>query len=266
MEERVAVITGSGRGIGRAVAERYADAGVRVVIAEKDEAAGREAERDINARVGGRAAPGEPAPDGPAPDGPALGPACFIRTDVSRPDDIDAMVAAAIERFGRIDVLVNNAGIGRGASPYDLTVDAWDEVIAVNLRGTFLCSRAVARVMRGRGGSIVNIASTRALMSEPNTEAYSASKGGIVALTHALAASLGHDGIRVNCISPGWICTGAYDALTDSDHSQHLSGRVGRPDDIARACLFLCDPANAFITGANLIVDGGMTRTMIYQE
>jgi NAD(P)-dependent dehydrogenase (short-subunit alcohol dehydrogenase family) len=257
MEERVAVITGSGRGIGRAVAERYADAGVHVVIAEKDESAGREAEREINARVGrARTAPDEPAP----------GEACFIRTDVSQPDDIDAMVATAVERFGRIDVLVNNAGIGRGESPYDLTVDAWDEVIAVNLRGTFLCSRTVARVMRGRGGSIVNIASTRALMSEPNTEAYAASKGGIVALTHALAASLGPDGIRVNCISPGWICTGDYDALTDADHSQHLSGRVGRPDDIARACLFLCDPANGFITGANLIVDGGMTRTMIYQE
>ncbi|TVQ16984.1 MAG: glucose 1-dehydrogenase [Spirochaetaceae bacterium] len=256
MEERVAVITGSGRGIGRAVAERYADAGVRVVIAEKDQSAGRGAEREINTRVGGRT----------APDGPAPGPACFIRTDVARPDDIDAMVASAFERFGRIDVLVNNAGIGRGASPYDLTVDAWDEVIAVNLRGTFLCSRAVARVMRGRGGSIVNIASTRALMSEPNTEAYSASKGGIVALTHALAASLGPDGIRVNCISPGWICTGDYDALTDADHSQHLSGRVGRPEDIARACLYLSDPANGFITGANLVIDGGMTRTMIYQE
>ena len=270
MTDRVAVITGAGRGIGRAVAEHFAAAGTHVVIAEKDESAGREAERAINAvRSGGcvRAA-GGPADDAAGAAGPATpGEAYFIRTDVSRPDDIEAMIAAAVERFGRIDVLVNNAGIGRGASPYDLAIDAWEEVIAVNLRGTFLCSRAAARVMRGHGGgSIVSIASTRALMSEPNTEAYSASKGGIVSLTHSLAASLGPDGIRVNCISPGWICTGDYDALSEADHRQHLAGRVGRPEDIARACLFLADPANGFITGTNLVVDGGMTRTMMYEE
>ncbi|TVR53871.1 MAG: glucose 1-dehydrogenase [Spirochaetaceae bacterium] len=248
MKERVAIITGSGRGIGRAVAEKFAGEGARVVIAEKDESAGREAETGINARVG--STPAE---------------AFFVRTDLARPEDIERMVAAVVERYGRIDVLVNNAGIGRSASPYDLTLEAWDEVIAVNLRGAFLCARTVARVMRENGGgSIVNIASTRALMSEPNTEAYSASKGGIVSLTHGLAASLGPDGIRVNCISPGWICTGDYDALTEADHHMHLSGRVGRPDDIARACLFLCDPANGFVTGANLIVDGGMTRKMMY--
>ena len=281
MTHRVAVITGAGRGIGRAVAEHFAAAGTHVVIAEKDESAGREAERAINARstsargAGDRedaAAFGPPTGDRDAAAGLAESPAAageayFIRTDVSRPDDIEAMIAAAVERFGRIDVLVNNAGIGRGASLYDLSIDAWEEVIAVNLRGTFLCSRAAARVMRGHGGgSIVSIASTRALMSEPNTEAYSASKGGIVSLTHSLAASLGPDGIRVNCISPGWICTGDYDALSEADHRQHLAGRVGRPEDIARACLFLADPANGFITGTNLVVDGGMTRTMIYEE
>ncbi|HOP73043.1 MAG TPA: SDR family oxidoreductase, partial [Thermoclostridium caenicola] len=112
----------------------------------------------------------------------------------------------------------------------------------------------------------VNIASTRALMSEPNWEAYAATKGGIVALTHALAASLGKDRITVNAISPGWIETGDYTRLRPADHEQHLSGRVGKPEDIARACLYLTDKANDFVTGINLVVDGGMTRKMIYVE
>ena len=115
------------------------------------------------------------------------------------------------------------------------------------------------------GGVIINIASTRALMSEPDSEAYAASKGGIVALTHALAASLAPDRIRVNCISPGWIETGDYSQLREEDHHQHLSGRVGRPDDIARACLFLSSSENDFINGENIVIDGGMTRRMIYE-
>jgi NAD(P)-dependent dehydrogenase (short-subunit alcohol dehydrogenase family) len=103
-------------------------------------------------------------------------------------------------------------------------------------------------------------------MSEPCSEAYAASKGGIVSLTHALAVSLGPDRIRVNCISPGWIETRRYDALSASDHAQHPAARVGKPDDITRACLYLSDPANDFVTGINLVVDGGMTRKMIYEE
>jgi NAD(P)-dependent dehydrogenase (short-subunit alcohol dehydrogenase family) len=103
-------------------------------------------------------------------------------------------------------------------------------------------------------------------MSEPDSEAYAASKGGIVALTHALAASFAPDHIRVNCISPGWIETGDYSKLRDTDHSQHLSGRVGKPDDIARACLYLTEDGNDFVNGTNLIIDGGMTRKMIYEE
>jgi NAD(P)-dependent dehydrogenase (short-subunit alcohol dehydrogenase family) len=115
------------------------------------------------------------------------------------------------------------------------------------------------------GGSIVNIASTRAFMSQPNSEAYAATKGGIVALTHAMAASLAPDRIRVNCISPGWIETGDYSLLKETDHIQHFSGRVGLPADIARACIFLTQEANSFINGTNLTIDGGMTRKMIYE-
>lgn len=116
------------------------------------------------------------------------------------------------------------------------------------------------------GGSIVNIASTRAFMSEPYSEAYAATKGGIVSLTHALASSFSEDRITVNSISPGWIEVGDYAQLRDIDHGQHLSKRVGRPADIARACLFLTSRENDFITGTNLTVDGGMTKKMIYEH
>ena len=117
-----------------------------------------------------------------------------------------------------------------------------------------------------QGGAIVSLASTRAFQSEPYTEAYAASKGGIVALTHALARSFAEKGITVNCISPGWIETGDYEALREIDHAQHLSNRVGKPEDIARACLYLTQPENNFMTGTNLTIDGGMTKKMIYEE
>jgi NAD(P)-dependent dehydrogenase (short-subunit alcohol dehydrogenase family) len=136
-----------------------------------------------------------------------------------------------------------------------------------------LFAKHAAPALKARGGAIVNIASTRALMSEPNTESYAASKGGIVALTHALAASLGPD-VRVNCISPGWIDVSRWKKpskrkpaqLRPEDHAQHLAGRVGRPEDIAGLAAYLIGPESSFITGANFVVDGGMTRKMIYAE
>lgn len=172
-----------------------------------------------------------------------------------------------MQTTGQIDVVINNAGIGHWVSLYELTVEDWDRVLNTNVRGCFLLSREAGKVMRdGHGGSIVNISSTRAHMSEPNSEAYAASKGGITALTHALAISMGPDDIRVNCISPGWIENGDYEALKPEDHKQHPAGRVGKPDDIARACMFLTSKDNSFITGAELVIDGGMTRKMIYIE
>jgi hypothetical protein len=127
-----------------------------------------------------------------------------------------------------------------------------------------LCAQAVAPLLQATGGAIVNVASTRALQSEPDSEAYAASKGGLVALTHALARSLAPH-VRVNCVSPGWIHTGD-EPLAAADHAQHLSGRVGRPSDVGRLVRFLLAPENAFITGANYVIDGGMTRKMIYEE
>lgn len=244
-KDKVVIVTGAGRGIGHGIALTYSSAGAKVIIAENDEVSGADTEKVINNSKGN---------------------ALFIRTDISSPDDIIRLVSETVKRFGTVDILINNAGISRWISPYEISVEEWDKVMNTNLRGAFLCSREAARIMRyNGGGSIVNIASTRAFMSEPDSEAYAATKGGIIALTHALAASLAPDNIKVNCISPGWIETGGYAKLREQDHKQHFSGRVGKPEDIARACLYLTTPGNDFITGANIIIDGGMTRKMIYE-
>lgn len=243
----VVVVTGSGSGIGRAVAMMYARYGAHVVIAERDREAGTATAEAINEKS------------------ETTGSAFFHPVDVSVPADIEALMQMVKERYGRLDILVNNAGVSHWESPYDLSVDTWDRILNTNLRSVFLCSREAAKIMRENGGgAIINLASTRARMSEPNTEAYAASKGGILALTHALAVSLGPDRICVNAISPGWIETGDYASLRPEDHEQHPSGRVGKPEDIARACLFLTQRDNDFITGAELVIDGGMTRKMIY--
>ncbi|MFR9709222.1 SDR family NAD(P)-dependent oxidoreductase [Paenibacillus sp. MB22_1] len=243
---RTVIVTGAGQGIGRGVAEAYAREGASVVLAELNEETGKSAAEAIR-QAGGRA--------------------LFVPCDVRQEADIVRLMETAERELGRIDILINNAGVSRFKSTYELTVEEWDDVLNTNVRSTFLASREMAKRVKGsgRGGAIVNISSTRSLMSEPGSEAYAASKGAIVSLTHALAVSLGPDGIRVNCISPGWIETGDYGALREIDHKQHPAGRVGTPEDIARACLYLTHPDNTFVTGAHLVVDGGMTRKMIYE-
>lgn len=240
------MVTGAGKGIGRSVALAYGKEGAKLALLDRDAGELKQTE-DLLREIGAE---------------------FFTQiVDLTKPEEIVDAVSAFELHFQKIDVLINNAGLGRSKSPYELTVDDWDYVLNTNLRGTFICSREVAKVMRTHGGgSIVNISSTRALMSEPDTEAYAASKGGILALTHAMAISLGPDKIVVNAISPGWIETGDYDQLKPTDHQQHPAGRVGKPDDISRACLFLTNVENNFVTGTNLVVDGGMTRKMIYEE
>lgn len=244
---KVVVVTGASKGIGRGIAAAYAENGAKVLIADVDETAGKKTEtelKQIRADI------------------------LFVKTDVRKEGDIINLMETAKKTYGQIDVLINNAGKGLFKSLYEVTVEEWDDIIQTNLRSVFLCSREAARYMRENqeGGAIVNIASTRALMSEPNSEGYAATKGGIVAITHALASSLSNDKITVNAISPGWIHTGDYSQLTDIDHSQHFSKRVGKPEDIARACLYLSARENNFVTGINLVVDGGMTKKMIYEE
>jgi len=236
------IITGAGKGIGREIAVSFALRGASVMVADRDETGGKETVSLIAEKGFG---------------------AFFCKADVSDPVMVDTLIKVSVEKLGGINVLINNAGFGIWKSPYDLTIGEWDSVINTNLRGAFLCSRKAAEVMKKNGGgSIINIASTRAFMSEPMSEAYAASKGGLVALTHAMAASLSDDRIRVNCISPGWIETGDYSILKESDHLQHFSQRVGKPSDIAQACIFLAE--NDFINGENIIIDGGMTKKMIY--
>jgi len=184
---------------------------------------------------------------------------------------VKTAVAKTVERFGGLYGLVNNAGISRNRPLEELSLDDWQTVIATNLTGAFLCAKHAAPHLRQAKGAIVNLASTRAFMSEPNTEAYSASKGGVFGLTHALAASLAPD-VRVNAISPGWIATQAWQKpakrsepdLTPEDHAQHWTGRVGNPNDIAGMAIYLLSDLAGFITGANITIDGGMTRKMIY--
>ena len=244
IRKNVVLVTGGGQGIGRAIAQLLMDRGSVAVIAEVDAEAGRQA--------------GLP----------------FLRCDVSREPSVRACVSRLITRFGRLDGLVNNAGL---ADPADDPVDklelaAWNRRIGVNLTGAFLMSKHCVPHLRRTHGAIVNIASTRALQSEPNTEAYAASKAGLVGLTHALAMSLGPR-IRVNCVSPGWIDVSAWKRagkrkplrLSKSDHEQHPAGRVGRPEDIAEIVAYLLSDAAGFVTGQNFVVDGGMTRKMIYR-
>jgi NAD(P)-dependent dehydrogenase (short-subunit alcohol dehydrogenase family) len=175
-------------------------------------------------------------------------------------------VARVADELGPPAILVNNAGISGFTSLLSEDAEAvWNRVLAVNLTGAYLCSRhVVPHMIRAGDGAIIHIASTRALMSEPDGEPYGAAKGGLLALTHAMAISLGGHGIRVNVISPGWIYTKGEPPSAE-DHNQHPVGRVGRPEDVAAACIFLADSeASGFMTGQNLILDGGMTVKMIY--
>jgi NAD(P)-dependent dehydrogenase (short-subunit alcohol dehydrogenase family) len=233
--QKAALVTGGARGIGKAIAEFLAEHGYRVAACDVQ------------------------------PSGGLQSAIAFLRCDVSREASVRACIRRVVQRFGRLDALVNNAGI---AAPQNgpvekLALAEWNRRIGTNLTSVFLTAKHAAPHLRRTRGAIVNIASTRALQSEAGTEAYAAAKGGMVALTHALAISLGPE-VRVNCVSPGWIDTGKA-KLRRVDHAQHPAGRVGRVQDIAEMVSFLLSDRSGFTTGANFVVDGGMTRKMIYR-
>lgn len=187
-----------------------------------------------------------------------------LTCDISNVDGVVSVMNLVKERYGSIHYMVNNAGISQFESIDEMTVEQWNRILSVNLSSIFYMVKFGKHLLT-KGSAIVNIASTRASMSEPNNEAYAASKGGIVALTHALAVSLGPK-TRVNCISPGWIEVTHYNELSAQDHAQHPCGRVGTVEDIAEMVSFLLSEKAGFITGQNFVVDGGMTRKMIYTE
>ncbi|MGP1375062.1 MAG: glucose 1-dehydrogenase [Almyronema sp.] len=251
---KTAIITGGAQGIGKGIALHLLTEGWNVAIADVDAEAGADCLKEFELFA------------------EAL---IFCQTNVTEEAAVAQCVADTLDRFQSVHALINNAGI---ASPYNdpiekLTLEDWNHKLATNLTGYFLATKHTVSHLRKTRGAIINIASTRATQSEPHTEAYVASKGGIVAFTHALAISLGPY-VRVNCISPGWIAVSDWQKssqrqtphLSDRDHDQHPAGRVGTPNDIAGLAAYLLSEGAGFVTGQNFIVDGGMTRKMIYAE
>ena len=241
LEGRVAIVTGGAQGIGLACAQRLAAEGAALVLCDLDEAAG------------GRAAAAIPG-------------ASFVRTDVSRKGDVDALVDAALARHGRIDVLVNNAGITHACDFLDLAEQDFDRVLAVNLKSMFLCGQAVARAMvkLGTRGSIVNMSSANAVVAIPNQVPYVVSKGGINQLTKVMAVALAPHGIRVNGVGPGTILTElAKKAVLTDDAARRkiLSrtplGRCGEPEEVAAVVAFLASDDASYLTGQTIYPDGG---------
>jgi len=238
---KVVLVTGGGRGIGRAISAAFARAGAAVAVGYRER--GREAGAVVDGlRHGGRRA-------------------IAVQGDVGRAAEAKALIGQVLDEWGRLDVLVNNAGILRRTPLAELTLEEWDAAIAANLTGVMLCSQAAAPVLRARGGAIVNVASIRGLVGGTSL-AYAASKGGVVTLTKTLARTLAPE-VRVNAVAPAFVDTDLNVHLTVAQREQIAGqiplGRFAEPEEIARAVVFLASPRAAYITGQTLVVDGGYT-------
>ena len=249
LQGRVAVVTGGTSGLGRAGAIRFASEGAKVVVASRREAEGRDVVQEI---------------------GSEGGEATFIRTDVTQAGDIEALIVGAEDRFGKVDVLYASAGVMPTGTAPETSEDDWVSAVEVNLGGAFrLAKFGIPALERAGGGSVVLTASELGLVGARSAAAYCAAKGGVVNLTRALAIDCGAIGIRVNCLCPGPIETpmlrGWFDASPDPAEAERvqtepvLLKRIGRPDEIAEAAVFLASDASSYMTGAVLVVDGGAT-------
>jgi NAD(P)-dependent dehydrogenase (short-subunit alcohol dehydrogenase family) len=246
---KVAIVTGGGSGIGRAISELFADEGAKVVIADWNRDAGESVAEALQ-KAGREVA--------------------YCYADVSKSPDVKHMVASTVGQYGKLDVLVNNAAIQILAQLMDTTEEAWDRLHAINLKGVFLgCKYALPAMIQGRGGSIVNMASILGFVGDPDLAAYCAAKGGVIALTKAAALTYGPKGVRVNCICPGDVETPLVQEYFNKDPdparlrrevcSKYALRRIATPQDIAQAALFLASDASSFLTGSTLVVDGGLT-------
>lgn len=238
-------VTGGAHGIGKAIVEAFCAKNCRVAFCDIDEQRGEHLAAETGAH--------------------------FFPLDVCDVCALETCVQRLFAEWGDLDIIVNNVGIGGFEPITETSVEQFERVLNTNLRSAFVTSRLLAIHRRNQispnlYGRIINLCSTRYLQSEAGTEAYAASKGGIWSITHALAVSLAPFHITVNCIAPGWINVNEEEVLRPEDHEFHLSGRVGKADDIARACLFLCDENNDFINGQCITIDGGVTKKMIYPE
>lgn len=251
LQDRVAVVTGAAKGIGWGIASVLAREGAKVVVVDWDEAGGQQTAAEIRQ---------------------AGGDALFVRCDVSNEAQVQAMVQAALDRYGKIDILVNNAGIGVYKTVTDASSEDWDRCLGVNLKGVFLCAKYSIPHMQAQGkGAIVNISSVHAYANVNGTSPYAASKGGVAALTRAMAMDYS-PAIRVNAVAPGWVLTpliqGIFDSYPDPAEQQRLveqrqvMKRIGRPEDIGQAVAFLASDEASFITGVQLFVDGGLTAQL----
>lgn len=246
---KVALITGAARGIGAAAAHLFAAEGARVAIADIDEVAGNQVSVDIEQKGG---------------------EAFFFAVDLQDADAIRQMIEVTIERYGQLDILYNNAGVEYPKLIEDTPLEEWEETLAVNLRSVFLsCKFAIPYMVAKGGGGIINTGSVASLMGTPLRPAYDASKGGVLQLTRNIALDYGRHNIRANCICPGIIETDMVArSLTAAEEPETLRrqceesqpiGRLGRPEEVAYAALFLASGESSFVTGAALIVDGGLT-------
>lgn len=245
LDGKVAVITGAASGIGRATAELFAAEGAKVVLADWDEPRGVAVVEEI--QKGG-------------------GEATFVKTDVSSPEDVQSLVKAAVDTYGRLDVIFNNAGVeGEPAPTADCTLENWERVININLKGVFLGMKyAIPEMLKNGGGAIINNASVAGLVGFQGMAAYCASKGGVVQLTKTAALEYARQNIRVNVICPGVIQTPMVERLTSGNEELRKAleamepvGRFGRPEEVAQLALFLASDDSGFCTGAPFLVDGG---------